>query len=157
MTVLHMNLERVMSADGMRMYIATLRKGRGITQEDLAERIGMNARTYLAWETGKIQDIKAPFLLRAVDVLHGSADDLIRLADDAMGIDAGKELAEVILEGFASGGALEYVKTPQDVADLMTYFEEELTAIRAEDRRNLGNALRGFLAGFRAGQRQSGD
>lgn len=145
-----------MSADGMRMYIATLRKGRGLTQEDLAERIGMNVRTYLAWETGKIQDIKAPFLLRAVDVLQGSAADLIRLADDATGVTTGQDLAQAVLEGFTAGGALEYIKTPQDIAELMSYFEEELSAIRAEDRQSLGSALRGFLAGFRAARR-SGD
>lgn len=145
-----------MSADAMRTYVATLRRGRGVSQKDLADRIGMNARTYLSWETGETQDIKAPYLLRAVEVLSGSADHLMRLADDRLGAEEGRKLAEVILEGLAAGGGLEYVKTPEDVAELVRYFEEELTAIRQEDRRSLGDALKGFLAGFRAGRRQGG-
>ena len=147
--------ERLMSADGMRVYISTLRKGRGLSQDALAESIGMNPRTYLAWETGKIQDIKAPFLLKAVGVLRGSSDHLVRLADDKIGADEGRSLADAALEGFEAGGGLAYIKTPEDVAELMQYFEEELTAIRQEDRRSLGDALRGFLAGFRAGRRRN--
>lgn len=146
-----------MSADAMRAYISVLRKGRGLSQDALAESIGMNPRTYLAWETGKIQDIKAPFLLKAVEVLRGSADHLVRLADDNLGVSEGRDLADAMLKGFEAGGGLEYVKTPEDVAELMRYFQEELTAIRKEDRRGLADALRGFLAGFRAGRRQNGD
>lgn len=146
-----------MSADAMRSYITALRKGRGLSQDALAERIGMNPRTYLAWETGKIQDIKAPFLLKAVEVLRGSADHLVRLADDRLGPEDGRDLADAILKGFEAGGGLDYVKTPEDVAELMRYFQEELTAIREEDRRGLGDALRGFLAGFRAGRRRTAD
>lgn len=58
-------------SDAIRTYYKELRIHRGMTQEHVANLIDMNPRTYLAWESGKINDIKSAYFLRLVYVLGG--------------------------------------------------------------------------------------
>lgn len=140
-----------MSADAIRSYVETLRDGRGITQNTLANNIGMHWRTYVAWATGNTEDIKAPYLLKAIDILGGSPDHLVRLSRDDATEQMGVQLARAVLGGMATEGTVAYTQTPVDVRQLMNYFDEELSALREEERSKLISALRGFIAGFRAG------
>jgi|SRR5688572_5351769 len=149
--------ERGMSSDAMRAYVVTLRKGRGVSQDDLARKIGMAPRTYLAWETGEIKDIKAPFLMRAISTLRGIPAHLMRLSEEDQDVEHGEALAQAVLRGLEAGGGLDYVQTPEDVEELVRYFEEELTALEEEDRKRAGERLKGFWAGLRFGRRRNGD
>lgn len=71
----------VSESDAIRAYVERLRNGRSMSQELLAETIGMARRTYIAWETGETKDIKAPALIRAIKVLGGAFTHLGLLED----------------------------------------------------------------------------
>lgn len=71
------------SADAIRGYIRTLRKERKVTQPALAKAMKMALRTYKDWELGNSADIKAPYLLRAVEFLHGSYKQIAGLSEEA--------------------------------------------------------------------------
>jgi transcriptional regulator with XRE-family HTH domain len=83
--------EAAMFASPLRAYVVTLRKGRGITQEDIARRIGMKVRTYVAWERGTTQSIKEHFARALITALDGSQEhrDLL----DTMSIEEAQNLA----------------------------------------------------------------
>lgn len=80
------------SADAIRGYIRTLRQERKVTQPVLAKAINMALRTYKDWELGNVTDIKAPYLLRAVQFLNGSYEQIASLPDEATAED-GEALA----------------------------------------------------------------
>lgn len=67
------------SADALRSYIAALRQEQGYSQNTVANSIGMAPRTYIAWETGETQDIKAPVVIRAIKFLGGAFKHLAEL------------------------------------------------------------------------------
>lgn len=67
--------------DAVRGYILELRKGRGVTQDELAEVIGMTKQALLEWEKGRTQELKGTPMLKAVEHLKGAAEDLMRLVD----------------------------------------------------------------------------
>jgi DNA-binding XRE family transcriptional regulator len=69
------------SADALRSYIVALRQGQGYSQDTVADRVGMARRTYIAWETGEIKDIKAPVVIRAIKFLGGAFKHLAELDD----------------------------------------------------------------------------
>jgi transcriptional regulator with XRE-family HTH domain len=71
----------VMTGDAIRGFVVALRKHSGLSQDKLAERIGMPSRTYLAWETGETKDIKVPYLLKALQVLEAPFAYLEHLID----------------------------------------------------------------------------
>jgi hypothetical protein len=52
----------------------------------------MALRSYKDWELGNVSDIKAPYLLRAVQFLHGSYEQIADLSDEATAED-GETLA----------------------------------------------------------------
>lgn len=72
-----------MSVSGaIRVYIATLRDEQHISQDALADAIGMPPRTYKAWESGPTEDIKAPYVIRAIKALGGAFEHLADLEDE---------------------------------------------------------------------------
>jgi transcriptional regulator with XRE-family HTH domain len=73
----------IVSADALRGYVRTLRKGRGVSQAKLADAIKMALRTYKDWELGTTIGIEAPYLIRAITFLKGSFDQLVDLPDTA--------------------------------------------------------------------------
>jgi len=81
-----------MSAHALRGYIKTLRTKRGVTQAEIAEQISMPLPTYKDWERGITKDIKTPYLVRAVQYLHGSFEQIASLSDTAT-IEDGEALA----------------------------------------------------------------
>lgn len=82
-----------MSANALRGYVRTLRIGRGATQAEVAEAVGMPLRTYKDWEYGVTKDIKTPYLLRAVRFLRGSLEQVAEIPDSANAED-GERMAQ---------------------------------------------------------------
>jgi transcriptional regulator with XRE-family HTH domain len=81
-----------MTGDAIRGYVVKLREHSGLSQDKFADRIGMPQRTYLAWETGETKDIKAPYLIKALQVLGAPFEHLGRLVDKRY--EDGAQLAE---------------------------------------------------------------
>ncbi len=99
-----------MSAHALRGYIKTLRTKRGVTQAEIAEQISMPLPTYKDWERGITKDIKTPYLVRAVQYLHGSFEQIASLSDTAT-IEDGEALArELAMETLVTLP----VETPQE-------------------------------------------
>lgn len=76
MSTVTMSVPTSTEAAALRAYIAALRSEQHISQDDLAEAIGMPPRTYKAWESGPTEDIKAPFAIRAIKFLGGALEHL---------------------------------------------------------------------------------
>lgn len=70
-----------MNTNGLHGYIITLRKARGLTQDELAEATGVALRTWTNWERGDTGDIKASVLFKALDRLGGSVSDVAAVID----------------------------------------------------------------------------
>jgi transcriptional regulator with XRE-family HTH domain len=80
----------IVSADALRGYVRTLRKGRGVSQGKLADAIKMALRTYKDWELGTTISIDAPYLIRAVQYLNGSLEQVASLPDTATNEDGAR-------------------------------------------------------------------
>lgn len=61
-------------------YLRELRIGRKISQEELADAIGLSRRAYLDWESGKTEGIKDTPLFRAIDMLKAGLHHIHYLA-----------------------------------------------------------------------------
>jgi transcriptional regulator with XRE-family HTH domain len=66
----------VSDSDVIRAYIVALRTEQRVSQESVANAIGMAKRTYQAWENRQTKDIKIPLAIRAVRFLGGSLEHL---------------------------------------------------------------------------------
>lgn len=86
-----------MSANAIRGYVKTLRVKRKKTQVDVAKHIDMPITTYKDWERGITKDIKTPHLLRIVQFLQGSVDQIAKFSDELTTED-GAALAEQWVE-----------------------------------------------------------
>lgn len=78
--------------DPLRAYFVTLRKGRRVSQESLADQIGMGRRTYVAWERGETKSLKAQYAQAMIRVLGGAREHLDQIG--RMTPSEAKELAE---------------------------------------------------------------
>lgn len=85
------------SFEGLRGFVRELRKGRKVSQPDLAEAIGMSPRTYKAWELGNTETIKTHFVIRAVRYLHSNLD-LLADIDDKTTFEQGAQIAREWVE-----------------------------------------------------------
>lgn len=131
----------------MRAYLHTLREGRNMTQDEVAEGIEFTTRTYSSWEAGETQSIKEPYFLRAVLFLGGTLGHakLLTSKNPPTEVQA-RKMAQDVLDNIVQ----EDVDLPEDVRDLIRYFERELATLRESDRMRLGPVLRAFLAGYRS-------
>lgn len=129
-----------------------------ILKETIPDAPDIDPSTVSRLENGKGKEGSNPYTLGAIITAIGG--DVTEFFDLLFGknytANDGESRANQILQGFKSGGASEKVNTPEDVAELMRLFEEEIRAIRQEDRQGLGEAIQSFVAGFRAGRRRSG-
>lgn len=133
-------------------YIRTLREMHSLTREAVAEKVGTSVSQLVRIEAG-IQEPRPSLLFRIVVAVQGDPRHVgALLASDNATADDGHNLARTVDQVIVKESQPHH-KTPADVAEIVRYVEEELEAIREEDRRSLGDALRGFLAGFRAGRR----
>ncbi|KAB8140739.1 helix-turn-helix transcriptional regulator [Chloroflexia bacterium SDU3-3] len=78
-------------SDALRLYLITLRSRQNISQDKVADTIGMARRTYKAWELGETKDIKVPWAVRAIKFLGGSLEHLGIL--DTVSEEEGEKLA----------------------------------------------------------------
>jgi transcriptional regulator with XRE-family HTH domain len=77
--------------EAVRAYLRELRVGRQVSQDELADAIGLSRRALIEWEMGRTEDIKTGIVLRAIQHLSGVAGDLMELLDAT--VDRGVELA----------------------------------------------------------------
>lgn len=77
--------------EALRAYLTTLRKGRGVSQDNLASAIGLSRRAVLNWEKGETQTMKMAVALDAIRFLQGAVGDIFELLDGE--VDRGVELA----------------------------------------------------------------
>jgi transcriptional regulator with XRE-family HTH domain len=138
-------------------YIRTLREKRKFTREAVAKLADTSVSQLVRIEAGE-QDTRSSLLIRIVTVLQGKVEHIAELlAADSATADDGRALAERAVQVIDEAGARPYLKTPEDVADLLRLFEDELATLQEDERRSLGDQLRGFLAGFRASRRRTVD
>ena len=72
--------DRSVAADNVRRYVKQLRESLGVTQDALAHAVGISERAYAVWEKGSTGDIKSVLLMRVLEFLKGSADEVQKLA-----------------------------------------------------------------------------
>lgn len=69
----------VSAVDAVRVYIRVMREGRGLTQEDLGDAIGLSRRAIVEFESGRTDEMKTGPLFRALRVLGASTQHIARL------------------------------------------------------------------------------
>lgn len=105
-----------MSTNALRSYLRELRVMQGVTQKDLANAMGASFRTVLEWEAGRIDELKSVPLVRAIEYLNGSMNDvsLMLLQSDA-NADVGRELAHKRYAASQQDSTLRGQRAPEDV------------------------------------------
>lgn len=78
--------------DAVRGYLRELRVGREISQDELAEVMGLSRKALIDWEMGRTGDIKSTPLFKAVEYLRGAISDIAQLANESL--ERGVELAK---------------------------------------------------------------
>lgn len=81
--------------EAVREYLKALRMGRGISQDALADAVGLSRRAWINWENGETEDIKTGVMLKAIRAVQGAITDVEALADAS--IDEGIKLARTRL------------------------------------------------------------
>ena len=79
----------------LRTYLRELRIRKGVSQDELAEAIGISRQQLMRWETGKTSVIRGDALLRAIGYLNASFEDALYLAQDGMTSDDGYRQATI--------------------------------------------------------------
>lgn len=100
-----------MSTDAVRAYLRTLRERRGLTQEAVADALGMQRVNWGRYEKGRNQTMSSDLLLAAMRVLGGSFRDLKDLAGDNADEAMGAMLAIRRAERIAAGELSAYEET----------------------------------------------
>lgn len=78
--------------DAVRAYLREMRIGRRISQDELADAIGLSRRALIDWEMGRTEDIKSGAMIKAIAYLRGAVFDIATLVDASL--DRGIELAK---------------------------------------------------------------
>ncbi|MFI4890090.1 MAG: helix-turn-helix domain-containing protein [Steroidobacterales bacterium] len=63
--------------DTLGQRIRFLRQARGMSQQDLAEAVGVTKQAVCQWETGRIETMKRTSFLRVSEILQTSPDFLV--------------------------------------------------------------------------------
>jgi transcriptional regulator with XRE-family HTH domain len=85
-----------MSMEAAARYLRTFREARGMSQEDVAEKIGVASKSVYNWESG--QDTRGRKLAAWIRSVDAISDDVIELLDtDAATSEDGQRLAELRL------------------------------------------------------------
>jgi transcriptional regulator with XRE-family HTH domain len=143
-----------MSTVAVGSYIRTLREGRKLTRETVAERVGTSISQLVRIESGE-QETRGTLLFAVLSAVQGDPRDIadLLLLEGATAND-GVRFAQAALQ---SPDTSTQIKSSADVAELMRYLEEEMKAIREEDRPSLLGVIRGIFVGFRVGRQRSDD
>lgn len=81
--------------DGLRAYVRERRRWRNLTQEQLAEKIGMSLRAYTDWERGKRPTIKSTLLTQIVEALGAAPEHVAELLSRSVPPERARELARI--------------------------------------------------------------
>lgn len=87
-----------MAMDAVAVYLREIRRGRGLTQEALAEAVGVSKRTIERVERNE-GDITVPTFTRMIVTIHASPDDVTYLATANVTPEEGRDLAQSWLQG----------------------------------------------------------
>lgn len=83
--------------DGLRTYIRLLRQSQRVSQEQLADAIGLSRRAFIYWETGQTDDIKLTPIVKAIDYLHAPIEHVQQLVATEATAAEGEQLAQAWL------------------------------------------------------------
>lgn len=84
--------------DAVGVYIAVLRKGRGYTQPELADKLEVSERALRDWEAGR-HDPKISELAKLLDLISGSWFHVAHLMREGATVPEGRNLAQAQLQG----------------------------------------------------------
>lgn len=77
--------------DPLRVYVRELRNAAGLTQQQVADHLGLTRRSYVLWETARTNDIKLQHARALIRLLGGSLQHLEML--DVMQVEDARALA----------------------------------------------------------------
>lgn len=149
--------------DPLRVYVVTLRRAAGLTQEDVASRLEIGYRTYIAWESGETKDLKLPIARALMRVIGGAFKHLEYIED--LSAEEARDLAETWAKlspeerATAEQAASKLDRIIQLSADDPIKLERVLRRIRAEAKedQDLITLINGYLDGYQAAQRGQGE
>lgn len=87
-----------MAMDAVAVYLREIRRGRGLTQEALAEAVGVSKRTIERVERNE-GDVTVPTFTRMIVTIHASPEDLTYLATADVTQQEARDLAQAWLQG----------------------------------------------------------
>jgi transcriptional regulator with XRE-family HTH domain len=97
----------------LRAYLREIRVQKGVSQEELADAIGVSRQQLMRWETGKTAALRGDALLRALGYLNVSFEDALLLVKEGSTQADGYHLAKARLQTSANATenelGLEYV------------------------------------------------
>ena len=151
-------------SDPVRAYIYTLRKRRGLTQNDVADGAGLKRRTYIAWENGETEKLDLEVAKSIVDFLGGAFEHLGKV------IGSNPEGAVALAEAWLAMSPEEQAASLRPSDDQI----RQLIAIQHDDPEGLADVIRdlrdearvdpkaldmisAYLAGLRGGRRIRGE
>ncbi len=77
----------------LRIYLRELRTRRNISQEDLANAIGISRQQLMRWENGKTTALRGDALIKSLAFLDGSFEDAVYLVSNSINDNDGYNLA----------------------------------------------------------------
>lgn len=83
--------------DGLRAYIRLLRQAQRVSQEQLADAIGLSRRAFIYWETGQTDDIKLTPIVKAIAYLRAPIAHVQQLVATEATAAEGEQLAQAWL------------------------------------------------------------
>lgn len=83
--------------DGLRAYIRLLRQSQRVSQEQLADAIGLSRRAFIYWETGQTDDIKLTPIVKAIAYLRAPIEHVQQLVATEATAAEGEQLAQAWL------------------------------------------------------------
>lgn len=129
-------------------YLRTLREAQDMSRARLAAQVGTHESQIVRIEAGD-QDSRGSLLLRIVAAVHGSADDVQRLAmDDTATADTGRELAERVLSHEQTASIWALADTDPKRAALVRRI------LRMTDDPEVIQRLQGYLDALESGDRR---
>lgn len=121
-------------------YLAVMRKARGLSQEDLAQRLGVRGKTISDWERGQYAPA-SDVLARVVALVAADARDVQALFIGDGSAEDGRSLAERRLSGTQSAELTRSALADMDDAALEAAIRERLNQRLAEGDRQTADAI----------------
>jgi transcriptional regulator with XRE-family HTH domain len=131
-----------MPSSAIRAYLVELRKLRRLTQQRVADEIGVGVLSWKKYEAGKTEDPSSSFLIAAIRAMGASFDHLRKLSAPDADEGLGRRLAELRVEEEQALDELEAMRATMSDAEI-----DALLAARERDLEEELNRLRGRRGG----------